>query len=125
MANNYNVLVGVELDTKNVQSQLDKMAKNKKINIDTKSAQKNVEDLGKAIQDTSIEFNAASEIFRRSIDVIETMVDQVVALDSALVEFQKVSELSGQALEDYTAKLSKMGREVARTGKPKCLAPCV
>ena len=50
------------------------------------------------------------------------MVDQVYELDSAMTEFQKVSNLRGRDLDDYQQKLSEIGRTVARTGKPKCQA---
>lgn len=123
MANKYSVLVGVELDTKNVQQQLNQNLKNLKVDLDTKDATKGLNDLNSSITDTYLTFQAANEIFSTSIDIIKSMVDQVYALDAAMIEFQKVSDLSGQALDNYIAKLSEMGSTVARTGKPKCQAP--
>lgn len=123
MANNYSVLVGVELDTKNVQQQLNQNLKNLKVDLDTKDATKGLNDLNSSITDTYLTFQAANEIFSTSIDIIKSMVDQVYALDAAMIEFQKVSDLSGQALDNYIVKLSEMGNTVARTGKPKCQAP--
>ena len=123
MANNYSVLIGVELDTKNVQKQLNQNLKNLKVDLDAKDATKGLNDLNSSITDTYLTFQAANEIFSTSIDIIKSMVDQVYALDAAMIEFQKVSDLSGQALDNYIAKLSEMGSTVARTGKPKCQAP--
>lgn len=123
MANNYSVLVGVELDTKNVQQQLNQNLKNLKVDLDTKDAVKGMQDLDSITEDVSLTFQAANEIFRTSIEIIGSMVEQVYALNAAQIEFQKVSDLSGLALDDYIAKLSNMGSTVARTGKPKCQAP--
>lgn len=125
--NNYNILVGVELETSNIQSQLNKIQKNKslKIDVDSKNAESNLKSLNNTMNDTALTFNAANEIFRTSIDIISSMVSQVFELDSALVEFQKVSDLSGRSLENYVSKLTDMGNSVARTGKPRCLAPGV
>ena len=125
MANNYSVLIGVELDTKNVQQQLNQNLKNLKVDLDTKNAVKGMQDLDSATEDVSLTFQAANEIFSKSIEIIGAMVEQVYELDAAMIEFQKVSDLSGQALDDYIVKLSDMGSTVARTGKPKCQAPDV
>lgn len=123
MANNYSVLVGVELDTKNVQQQLNQNLKNLKVDLNTKDAVRGMQDLDSATEDVSLTFQAANEIFRTSIEIIGSMVDQVYELDAAIIEFQKVSDLSGQSLDNYIGKLNEMGSSVARTGKPKCQAP--
>lgn len=122
MANNYSVLVSVELDTKNVQQQLDKNLKNLKVDLDTTDAKSNIDNLGSSMEDTSLTFQAANMIFSKTIDVVASMVDQVYELDTALTEFKKVSDLSGSSLDQYVSKLSVMGEAVARTGKPKCLS---
>lgn len=119
MKNNFNILVGVELDTSNIQKQLSE----KKYKLDTKEAKQNVDDLAKSMEDAELSFQAANEIFSKTIDVITSMAEQVYELDSALIEFQKVSDLSGSALDSYVDKLSAMGSSVARTGKPRCQAP--
>lgn len=128
MAVNYSILADVELNTKDIQKKLDAV-KNRtlklKVDSDADKAAKGLKDLDESTKDVSLSFQAANEIFSRSIDVIETMVEQVYKLDSAMIEFQKVSDLSGKAFEDYINKLSVMGGEVARTGKPKRLTPIV
>ena len=117
MNRNYSILVEAKIDTENIKNQLNGMnLKDRTINIDTSQAQKNVEDL-------SLTFNVANEIFRTSIDVIGTVVDRVFELDEALIELQKVSDLQGASLENYTQKMKELGTTVARTGQfgPECM----
>ena len=120
---NYSILVDVELNTKNVQQQLNNKLKDLKVNMDTKDATKSLKELDSSMMDTYLTFQAANEIFSTSIDIIKSMVEQVYKLDAAIIEFQKVSDLSGQPLDNYISKLSEMGSAVARTGEPKCQAP--
>ena len=116
MATNFTILVDAEIQNIN---QLNNQLKNLKIdplslNVDSRSlknASQNVENLG-------LNFNQANEIFRTSIDLISSIVDQVFEMNDALTEFQKVSDLTGASLDTYVEKLTQMGDEVARTGKP-------
>lgn len=116
MANNYSVLVGVELDTKNVQQQLNNNLKNLKVDLDADKAVKSMNDLTDSAENALLTFQVANEIFRTSVEIIGSMVGQVFELDTALTEFKKVSDLSGSSLDNYVSKLSAMGTEVARTG---------
>lgn len=146
-SNNYSILVGVQLDTSNIQSQLNAYAKNLKFKLEfangdaisgglgtinqkfkettdaADSASKKTKDLNDSLRnandtanDTALTFQAANEIFQTSIDIISSMVEQVFELNDAMIEFQKVSDLSGEALEDYVANLSDIGNTVGRTG---------
>ena len=74
---------------------------------------------------TAITTQGASQTTNDPFDIITSMVDEVYALDSSLTEFKKVSDLSGASLDNYTNKLSAIGKTVARTGKPKRQARCV
>ena len=120
MATNFTILVDAEIQ--NIK-QLNNQLKNLKVdplslNVDSRSlkeASHNVENLG-------LNFNQANEIFRTSIDLISSIVDQVFEMNDALTEFQKVSDLTGASLDTYVEKLTLMGDEVARTGKPWCLS---
>lgn len=120
MATNFTILVDAEIQNIN---QLNNQLKNLKIdplslNVDSRSLKKasqNVENLG-------LNFNQANEIFRTSIDLIGSIVDQVFEMNDALTEFQKVSDYTGESLDNYVEKLTQMGDEVARTGKPWCLS---
>ena len=134
----YSILVDVDFSAKGVQAKLDKLAKDikpikVKVDVDgaeniknvTKGADdaaKGVDKLNKAAQDNSLTFQAANEIFSKTIDVITSMVDQVYKFDASIIEFQKVSDLSGEALDKYVDKLADMGQVVGRTGKPKSQA---
>ena len=136
---NYSILVGVELDTSGVQKQLDALTQkaiNISLNIEGKDDLKDVIDglknLDKAAKESGegankasdgaknmgLTFQQANDIMQKSVDIIGRMLDSVFELDSALVEFQKVSELSGASLDAYVDKLTQMGLEVGRTGKP-------
>ena len=128
MAINYSILADVELNTTNIQKQLNNAAKDLKVSFNTKKVKngaKDIDNLSDSMNKASLTFQAANEIFSKSIEIIGAMVEQVYELDAAMIEFQKVSDLSGQALDDYIVKLSDMGSTVARTGKPKCQAPDV
>ena len=123
MAANYSIIVDAELNTKTIQTQLNNASKNLKVTLDAKDAINGAKDLQNSMEDVSLTFQAANEIFSTSIDIITSMVEEVYKLDNALIEFQKVSDLSGQSLDKYVATLSEMGSTVAITGKPKCQAP--
>lgn len=146
-SNNYSILVGVQLETSNIQSQLNKIAKSLKFDLNfdagdglnktlgtvsttvsevgksAETASKKTDTLGKSMKNTNnsaydamLTFQAANEVFQTSIEIIGSMVEQVFELNDATIEFQKVSDLSGEALEDYVAQLSDVGNTVGRTG---------
>lgn len=130
--NNFSIFAKVELDTSTIQKQLDEAKKKAKFELDDKnikSTSKSLGELGESvkssnsnIKDFSLSFQAANEVMSRSIDILTSMVGQVFELDDSLTELKKVSDLSGESLDKYVDKLSKMGTQVARTGKPKCLS---
>lgn len=128
---NYSILLDATLDLDAIEKKLN----SKKFTIpldtsDVKSGKKDIDDavqstknLNDAGQDLELTFNVANEVFNKFTSVIKDMAGQVYELDSALTEFKKVSSLNGQALDEYTAKLSKLGQEVGRTGKPNRSEP--
>lgn len=120
---NYSILVDVELQLDDIQRQLDKAAKDMKLDLNTSATKKGLDDISDSAEDVSLTFQAANAIFSKTIDIIANMTEEVYALDGALTEFKKVSDLSGTSLDSYVQKLSIMGSAVARTGKPKCQAP--
>lgn len=120
---NYSILVDVELQLDDIQRQLDKAAKDMKLDLNTSATKKGLDDISDSAEDVSLTFQAANAIFSKTIDIIANMTEEVYALDGALTEFKKVSDLSGTSLDSYVQKLSTMGSAVARTGKPKCQAP--
>lgn len=116
---NYSVLVDVELQTKQIQDQLDKTSKKARLNVTDNGGTKKLKE---DAQELELQWQQAQYVMSECLKVINSMVDEVYSLNSAMIEFQKVSDLSGQGLEDYLDKLSEMGKEVARTGRPVCLS---
>ena len=132
MAVNYSVVVQAELDLKKIKEQLKEVSSNgidlkvhgaaqgkKEIDDVTKSTRQ----LNEAGQDLELTFNVAHEVFSKFLSVVKDMAGQVYELDAALTEFKKVSDLTGSALDDYVDKLSQLGQEVGRTGKPNRSEP--
>ena len=117
MASQYSILVDVDFSTSQIQQKLRQAAQNTKINFDVDSG--SIDQAAKAAENLGLTFQEANLIMSRSLDIITSMVDEVYALDSSLTEFKKVSDLSGASLDNYTSKLSEIGKTVARTGKPK------
>ena len=132
MASNYSVVVQAELDLKKIKEQLKEVASN---GVDLKvhgaaQGKKEIDDVTKSTrqlnetgQDLELTFNVAHEVFSKFLSVVKDMAGQVYELDAALTEFKKVSDLSGSALDDYVDKLSQLGQEVGRTGKPNRSEP--
>lgn len=136
MASNYSIIVDVDFKEKEIQQKLNVLVKNfgdkakadLKVNVDN-SAEKNLNKINEAAEGVNstgdkigITYQAANAILSKTVEIASSMVDQVYELDSAMTEFQKVSNLRGRDLDDYQQKLSEIGRTVARTGKPKCQA---
>ena len=132
MATNYSVVVQAELDLKKIKEQLKEVASN---GVDLKvhgaaQGKKEIDDVTKSTrqlnetgQDLELTFNVAHEVFSKFLSVVKDMAGQVYELDAALTEFKKVSDLSGSALDEYVDKLSQLGQEVGRTGKPNRSEP--
>lgn len=122
---NYGILVGVDLDVKGsqIQKQLDEYTKGKNIKISTEiEGTEKVEKLKEAsdravesAENLGLSYHVASQILNKSIEAIGAMVEEVYKLDDALVEFQKVSDLSGGSLDKYVDGLSEVRDSVART----------
>ena len=125
-SSNYSILVDAQLNLDDIEKKL--KSKKYEIPLDTssiKSGKKDIDDavqstknLNDAGQDLELTFNVANEVFNKFTSVIKDMAGQVYELDDALTEFNKLSDLNGQALYEYADKLSKIGQTVGRTGKP-------
>lgn len=128
---NYSIIADVELELKNAQHQLDGFKKENKINLDVNvnggNGIKNLKDQTDGLNNSTKEVTLTYQQFRQVLDsVVEVagkMYEQVKTLDSAVTEYSKVTELSGDALDQYVSKLSAMGKEVGRTGKPNRSEP--
>lgn len=130
---NYSVLVDVDFDVSQfeskLQQQVNKSFKNG-FKFDTSAAQKSADELSQSLdnlnvsannvniagQEAGLTWQQAAAIFDACKTVIGAMVDEVFTMDSALTEFQKVSDLSTASLQGYVDTLKGLGDEVARTG---------
>lgn len=143
---NYSILVGIKLDTSDVQKQLDEIKgrditvkinvegneklkktadtmgqlpkRSKTITEKTKESTDAIKEQADEVEKLGLTYQQANAIMSKSIDIIGMMVESVFELDDAMTSLKKVSDLSGQSLDDYVDKLTQMGLEVGRTGKP-------
>ena len=113
---NYSIIVDAKLDLESIDKQLKQSRKTIKFDVDSQSAKQQLQDLGLTYQQLQL-------IASQSIETFKILSEQVFELDGAITEFQKVSDLSGAALDRYVSKLSEAGREVSRTGKPNRSEP--
>lgn len=121
MANSaWKIKVGVELDTSDIDDALQR--RQDRIIIRAEGAD-DLNDLGDAAENADKKAKAAGltyQQYRLILDncakAISSMTEQTKKLDSAQTEFKKVSDLSGKSLDDYTKKLSDMGKQVGRSG---------
>lgn len=74
-----------------------------------------MQNLGMAMKNI-ISYSAVNAVFSAITGAVSSAVDAVFEMDAALTEFKKVSDLSGEALEEYTDKATEAGLAVARTG---------
>lgn len=63
-----------------------------------------------------VQFGAVTAVIRGVTTGMGAMVQNVFELDSALVEFKKVSSLSNDELKDYTKQAYEAGKATAKTG---------
>lgn len=138
MANsNYSILLDTELNTNRIKQQLQEIQKTQTLklraevdglegvknytNATNQATQATVEvsqaaeRANGAVEDLGLTYQVANQILHSSVEIIGQMVDQVYALDDAMVEYRKVSDLSNDALERYVDKLSEARSSVART----------
>lgn len=123
----WNIGVGIEIktSTSEIQKKLNEAAKN--INIKAKGAKeasdgisnlsKNMNEASSSAKNFELTYQAANMIMEKSIDIIKSMVSEVYTMNAAQVELAKVTDLSGESMDEYVSKLTDMGAEVAKTGK--------
>ena len=103
--------------------ELNNTIKSVKSTVDTTSqtlqtASKYTKTLGQDFIDTAgkvAKFGAITAIFGLVTSAIGSAVNVVKEFDSAMTEFNKVSDISGSNLDSYTEKLGELGTEIART----------
>lgn len=127
---NYSITLSTLMDMSGAQKDYENFKKKiegKKINLNPnakgmKDATASVKDLDKSLKNQDqtlganlLTFQAANMILSQTVDIVSAVVEQVYELNTAQTEFKKVSDLTGASLDNYTQKLSEMGRKVART----------
>lgn len=130
---NYSILADVVLKLGNIQSQLNQKVYKVPAKVEVEGAtetQKQFKDTEKATQDLDestknleVTYQQFRQVLDSTVKILSSMKEQVLELDKAQTEFKKVSDLSGSSLDAYQKKLSKMGQEVGRTGKPNRSEP--
>ena len=116
-SSDWKILVGVELDTSDIQSQLEKVTgKGSKVRLDTSAATKNLNSMNKSAAASGLTLQEANMVLNSSIGVLKSFANEILTVDKSLTEFKKVSDLQGDSLDKYVKKLQVMGREVGRTG---------
>ena len=125
----WKINVGVKLDTSKIQSDLNKALQSKSTTVKVKtdgSMSKlagETNRLNQSTQDVINTYQVFSQILNKSVEAIKSMASATIELDSAITEFKKVSDLSGESLDSYVNNLTKVGQSVARTGKPNRSEP--
>ena len=80
------------------------------------SAQKLNQSFGDVVMKVS-KFLLATTVISGFTTAIYGAVDAVKDFDDAATDFKKVSDLDGEALDNYSKKLGELGLDVARTRK--------
>ncbi|MEG1621099.1 MAG: phage tail tape measure protein, partial [Oscillospiraceae bacterium] len=122
-SNNYKIIVSAEINTAEIQKQLNQFSKTAKIKVDSsgvKQATKDVGLLGVKWADAGKKFLAwkvIGDVFSGVERAITQMVSSVYELDTALTEFNKVTNLSEQQLDKFIDKAYEAGKATAKTGR--------
>ena len=69
-----------------------------------------------AVEESTLSYQEWNVVLNACIDTIKSFAEQTFEMDSALTDFKKVSDLSGDSLDQYVNKLQDLGSNVARTG---------
>ena len=143
MATKFEVILEAQLSKtslSSIQSQLKELTKGTKFDIQADSSsvtklKNSLTDLGNEAQNAKQHTQGLSEIMQKfttwsigaavvnkTKDAIADMVQQVFDLDASLVEFNKVTDVTPEQLQQITNEAYKLGEQLARTGWNKILA---
>ena len=123
---NVNVKMSSKQGVKDLNKDLKNLDKNDKKATDSaknlgnslSQVDKNSKSLGQSFGDivTKVgKFYLATKPIQMMQKAFDEAVETVKEFDDAITEFKKVSDLSGESLDDYTQKLGELGQTVART----------
>ena len=133
---NYQILVGVDFETKQVQKRLNELAKDVTLKVKTEADTQKIKEASDAVKkvkegtdettyatkEFGLQWQEAKAVMQFALNIIKSMADEVYALDASMTDFQKVSELTGDSLKESVSDLTAAGKIVARTGRPLCLS---
>ena len=85
----WKIRVGVELDTSNLQSQLEKASPKLTIDGDSSGAVDAAEKAKQSVKDVGLEYQQYKIILDKCIDTIKSMAEQTMKLDAAQTELIK------------------------------------
>ena len=109
-----------QLDTANALDDPEKrLAAMQKLNQEISDTKKQSMGLGKQISTAMGKFliwSAVTVSYFALVRKLKDVVVQVKAIDDALVELKKVSDLTGEEVEKFTDRAFNLGKTVARTG---------
>ena len=80
------------------------------------NASEQIRDTATAVEESTLSYQEWNVVLNACIDTIKSFAEQTFEMDSALTDFKKVSDLSGDSLDQYVNKLQDLGSTVARTG---------
>ena len=123
---NVNVKMSGQQGVKDLNKDLKNLDKNAKQATDSaknlgnslNQVDKDSKSLGQSFGDivTKVgKFYLATKPIQMMQQAFDEAVETVKEFDDAVTEFKKVSDLSGESLDDYTQKLGELGQTVART----------
>lgn len=133
---NFQVIVTAKLDdnsAQNIQKQLNEISKGTtlKINADTSqidNVTKSLNEAGNSAKATSTHMQGLSDIVSKFSswqivgdvihgvkDAMQDMVQQVFDLDASLTEFNKVTDVTPEQLEQITESAYSLGEQLGRT----------
>lgn len=123
----FNIQFNAVLKTSDLESDIKKF-QNKKVNINMKDTNKQVSEsvglfdaLSNKAQHLSQTFAdvAANQLVSTGLRVlrqgISDAIEEVVNFDAVLIEFRKVSDITGESLDNYIEKAAQLGETVGRS----------
>ena len=138
MATKFEVILEAQLSKSSlnsIQNQLKELTKGTKFEIQTdnssitkltssltdlgneaKNAKQHTQGLDEIIQKFTT-WSIGAAVVNKTKDAIADMVQQVFDLDASLVEFNKVTDVTPEQLQQITNEAYKLGEQLARTGK--------
>lgn len=79
-------------------------------------ASERIRETATAVEESTLSYQEWNVVLNTCVDTIKAFAEQTFEMDSALTDFKKVSDLTGDSLDQYVDKLQDLGSTVVRTG---------